>query len=147
MSELPAFEMEGPLASVLQSFMFLFNSIRQYLLEHIDVFAPIGIIQIVIISWICAITFMAGFLLILRRTVKSIRSKRSRSSRRRHDYEYDLEMCEGGPCREHGSQAVPVYVRLGRERSLSQDSASRKGQQYQYGMLVPVLIEGRAHGD
>ncbi|KAL0572222.1 hypothetical protein V5O48_009730 [Marasmius crinis-equi] len=150
MSELPAFVVDGPLANMLQSCLFLFNSIRQYLLEHIDVFAPIGILQIVIISWICAAIFMTAFLFALRRIVKSIRSKRSRSSRRRHDYDYDLEMCEGGNCREHGTQAIPVYVRLGRERSLSVGSAGiarKSGQQFQFGMLVPVMVDGRAHGD
>ncbi|KAG7095002.1 hypothetical protein E1B28_005796 [Marasmius oreades] len=143
MSHLPVFSfVEGSVASVYQALFLLFITVRQYVLEHIDVFAPIGILQIVLLSWICAVIFTTAFLLALRRIVKLLRSQWSRSSRRKHDYEYDLEMCEDGHCEEHRTEAIPVYLAVGQRRSLSLGkSVNRKGGQYQFGVLVPVMIE------
>ncbi|KAF9261649.1 hypothetical protein L218DRAFT_988741 [Marasmius fiardii PR-910] len=133
---------EGPLATVHQAFFILLTTIRQYVLENIDIFVPIGMLQIVLLSWICAVIFTTGILLALRRIAKYLRSQRSRRSNRKQKQDYDLEMCEDGHCEEHRIQAVPVYLAIGGKSSLSLGkSANRKGSHYQFGVLVPVMID------
>ncbi|ESK86952.1 hypothetical protein Moror_3349 [Moniliophthora roreri MCA 2997] len=140
---------EGPLANILKTVVLLFTSLRSFLLENIDVFAPIGIVQIVLLSWICAAVFMTGLIIAVRRIVRSCRRRRrSQGSRQHSNFDFDdLEMCEENDCHER-SGVVPVLVRIGRGRrmSYSADGSLLNDPMYRVGMLVPVMIKSDCEG-